>query len=102
MYSTSTSPKAMGHSQSRQRGGGGGAVPTGLSPGGGGFGCLLINTSPGRPHSSACGSGFGWVRRGEALHERQRGVSDLPPPVVDGERVPLAGHFDDLGHVLVA
>src|SRR5215475_4668511 len=34
---------AIGHSQCRHLGGGGGAVRTGLSPGGGGFGCLLMS-----------------------------------------------------------
>src|ERR1700733_2592124 len=32
----------IGHSQLRQDGGGGGADPVGLSPGGGGFVCLLM------------------------------------------------------------
>src|SRR6516164_11699957 len=32
----------IGHSQLRQVGGRGGAVPVGLSPGGGGLACLLI------------------------------------------------------------
>ena len=32
----------IGHSQFRHDGGGGGADPVGLSPGGGGFACLLM------------------------------------------------------------
>src|SRR5216683_1691556 len=100
MYSTTPSPMATGHSPSRQRGGGGGAVPAGLSPGGGEFSCLLIGFFS-RPGSGPCGSGLGWLSRGEAPHERQSRAGDVTPAIVDGQRVPAAGDLDDLGHVLV-
>src|SRR5215469_1888370 len=44
-HSTSVAISAIGQSQCRQPGGGGGAVGVGLSPGGGGLGCLLIGHS---------------------------------------------------------
>src|SRR5260370_33361136 len=46
IYSSTTAMSAIGHSPFRHPGGGGGAVGTGLSPGGGGFGCLLRSHSP--------------------------------------------------------
>src|ERR1035437_4985214 len=42
MYSSTVARMAIGHSQCRHAGGGGGAVRTGLSPGGGGIGRLLM------------------------------------------------------------
>ena len=42
-YSSTIATSAIGQSQCRQAGGGGGAVRTGLSPGGGELGCLLIS-----------------------------------------------------------
>src|SRR5260370_31971116 len=45
----------------------------------------------------ACGSGLGVL-----LDEGQGGVGDVPPAVVDGQRMPAAGDLDDLGHVGVA
>src|SRR5215472_402574 len=55
MYSPSVAISAIGQSQCRQAGGGGGAVGVGLSPGGGALGCLLIGHSYARPGPNRSG-----------------------------------------------
>src|SRR5215470_11568675 len=73
MNSSRLAKSATGHSQWRQPGGGGGAWPAGLSPGGGELGCLLIGHSyatgasgrqlvRGQRNQSAAGAGFTHVR----------------------------------------
>src|SRR3954471_24089443 len=37
----------------------------------------------------------------EALKERERGIADFAPPMVDRERVAPPGHLDDLGDAVV-
>ena len=52
----------------------------------------LPEEAPEQPHEQS----------GEALHEPQRGVGNLPPAGVNRQRVPAARHLDDLGHALIA
>src|SRR5271165_2796922 len=54
-----------------------------------------------RTASRPRGSCPGRLGQGEALHEGEGGVGDLPPAAVDGQRVAAAAHLNDLGHVLV-
>src|SRR5438270_3988856 len=38
----------------------------------------------------------------EALDERERGVRDLAPAIVDDQRVPAVGHLNNLGHAVIS
>ena len=68
----------IGHSQFRQAGGRGGAVPVGLSPGGGGFACLLM--------AAPCDAQYAcspWCpdRRAARLVNRQAAAGERPGSV---------------------
>src|SRR6188472_4535580 len=55
-----------------------------------------------RRPSPPIASGLARLGRDEALDEIECGLCDLPPAVVDGERVAAVGHLHDLGHTWVA
>jgi len=48
------------------------------------------------PWGKRCG-----FRVGEAANEPERGFGDRAPAAIDCQRVPSAGHLDDLGDALV-